>query len=180
VPKSLQGRQAAPYRGKKGKRGKTQEVVRRFQGPTAQMLAEPDTVEEWDDEELERGRRRSADGTFKGFSPSVVSIEVHRERMRRTLVNANNLFRESAERAVEVLREIMDSPFSEDRDKIAAAKIVIERTMGKTPDRVEVSLATPKWMEALKGGIVMIDSDEDDDDIIIDDDVIDVEWEDAG
>src|SRR4051794_35813754 len=40
-------------------------------------------LEEWDDEELARGRPRAMDGSFRGKSPDWINRQVHEEALRR-------------------------------------------------------------------------------------------------
>jgi len=46
-------------------------------------------IEEWDWQELARGRPRCADGTFKGVAPQWVTLAVRNEAKRRLLARAN-------------------------------------------------------------------------------------------
>ena len=45
--------------------------------------------------------------------------------------NADTIAREHTERAIEVIAEIMNDPFAEDRDKIQAADKLLDRGHGK-------------------------------------------------
>jgi len=66
------------------------------------------------------------------------------------------------ERAVDELIGIIKNKHTEDRDKIAAIKLLMERVMGKVPDTVDLRIADkPKWAEALTGGIVSVEEVED-------------------
>jgi len=51
--------------------------------------------------------------------------------MSRLFRSADALAREHTERAVEVIAEVMNDPFAEDRDKVKAAEAMLDRGHGK-------------------------------------------------
>jgi hypothetical protein len=143
---------------RRDKRGKAKVTLSKG---TVDLLTGVDRVEDWDDEELRRGQKRAIDGTFKGRPPALVPQKAHRELLKRRLAEAQQLLADSLPAAVETLKAIMESPFANDRDRIKAAELIIERTMGKAIERIEVGLTgDPPWMEALKAGIVDVEEDD--------------------
>jgi len=151
---------------------------------TADVLDDPDSVKGWDDEELHRGRRRDKNGKFTGRDPLVVPTDCYREMMRRQLSKAKLLLVDNLEEACKALTEIIASAGAEDKDKIKAAQLLIDRVMGRNPEHVEVNVKQPLFLGILQGGIVPgplleIEARRDDSDII-DAEVIDeeaLEWE---
>jgi hypothetical protein len=138
---------------------------------TADVLDNPDEIREWDDEELHRGRRRDKNGKFTGRDPIVVPTPVYREMMRRQLRKAQMLLGENLEEAVKALNDIISSSAAEDKDKIKAVQILLDRVMGRNPEHVEVNVKQPLFLGILAGGIVPgplleIEARRDDSDII--------------
>ncbi len=129
-------------------------------------------LRDWDDEELHRGQRRNRNGNFHGRPPSFVPQQLHNERYRRTLASAQALFVENTVNAVQVLIEIatdLGAPYS---DRLKAAAMIVERTMGKPQQSVDVTVHEPKFIAALEGALVSLVNTTDDDG---DDDTIDAE-----
>jgi hypothetical protein len=152
---------------------------------TADLIDHPETVKDWDDEELHRGRRRDKNGKFTGRDPIVVPTDCYREMMRRQMRRAQMLLGENLEEAVKCLTEIIAHSKAEDKDKIKAAQLLIDRVMGRNPEQVEINVKQPLFLGILAGGIVPgplreIEAKRDDSDIIdavVVSDSDDLEWE---
>jgi len=121
---------------------------------TREILLTPEIVKDWDDEEIMRGRARAKDGSFKGKDPKVIPKVVHDEWKRRQFSKAMDVATNGAEVAMQTLIDIIQSPMAYDRDKIEASKVILERTMGKPREKVELEVTTPKWRLALENGVV--------------------------
>lgn len=119
------------------------------------ILTGQEDLSEWSDEELKRGQRRDKNGRWQGRPPSVVPKPLHDELVRRTLKRANDVMRDSIDDAVKVLTNIVNDESVEPKDRLRAINMVLERVMGKTPDKVEVSGEAP-WQIALNAGIVNV------------------------
>lgn len=132
----------------------------RVAGSTIDIIKDPDQIKDWDDEELERGRRRDKNGRFTGSAPTIIPMECFRELNRRRLAKAQQMMSQGVEPALEALLAIVGNPRSDDRDRIAAAKILLERGLGKEPQKMDVTVETPKWLQALQGGIVATEPDD--------------------
>jgi hypothetical protein len=57
----------------------------------------------------------------------------------------------------------------EDKDRLKAISMIMDRVMGKTPEKIEATVETPPWQVAIQGAIVSIkasdilgDSEDDD------------------
>lgn len=151
---------------------------------TADLLDDPASVEEWDDEELARGRRRDKNGRFTGRDPVVVPTHVYHEVVRRSIRRAQLTLHDGGTeaatvKAIQTLVAIMSSEAADEKARVAAAKIIIDRGLGKESTNVEVTVRPPAFLGVIQAGLVALPSGSDDSDII-DAEVIeegDVEWE---
>ncbi len=123
-----------------------------------QILVGTTDLAEWDDEELLRGQRKAADGTFVGRPPKLVPKAIHDELVRRTMSSAAEKLRSNLVDATTALTEIATDAEAADADRLRAISMIMDRVMGKTPDRVEVSAEMP-WLTAITEGIVSVDDD---------------------
>ena len=111
----------------------------------------------WDEEELRRGRRRDKNGRWVGRDPIVVPKAIHNELVRRTLSEGNLRMNDNLYDAVDLLGTVVRDPAADYRDRITAAKIIVDRVMGKTPERIDVSVGLKaKWEDALDASVVTI------------------------
>jgi hypothetical protein len=122
-------------------RGEDQEI--RVKGRMAKLLRGELSVEDLDDEELARGYCKAKDGTFRGKPPGIIPRAMW-TRMQR------ELFQRFDERLKSNLVETLDVvlELAKDRDidagtRLRAAQYVIDRTMGKTPEKITVSHEDP-------------------------------------
>lgn len=124
---------------------------------TAAILAGDEDVSQWDDEELIRGQRRNKNGRWGGRPPKVVPTAVHKELTRRRMSEAYRLLQSNLVEATNVLIDLATDPDVESSVRLKAATTIMERVMGKTPERVELSAVERKpWEDAVQGGIVRI------------------------
>lgn len=125
------------------------------------ILTGQDDLSVWDDEELLRGQRKDKNGRFQGKPPVVVPLAVHREITRRQMEKAAILMRDNVAEAVQVLVDIMTGADSEDRDRIKAADMIMNRVMGTAPVKVEVEAVKSKFEEFGEAVVVYVDDDDD-------------------
>lgn len=152
----------------KGIRPGRKDIVRRVAGRSAEAIVNPQSVKDWDMEELARGYRRNVNGNFSGPKPKIVPQAVIDELHRRKFVEAIDLMKTMMPEALEVLRTIMNSAVAKDADRIKAAEIIIERIL---PARIDISaqIKEPKFIAALTAAIVPgAAKDEHDEDDVID------------
>lgn len=103
-------------------------------------------IEEWDLEELARGRPRAKDGTFKGRPPSWINPQVQAEAKRRLLEETFGKMAGHIDLAVRTIKDLMTSeevdengkPIVDARTKLAAATFTIEHILGKPKAVIEV------------------------------------------
>lgn len=115
----------------------------RVTGRAALFLSGKITVEDLDDEELAHGRFRASDGTFRGRPPTVLPQEMVQAMRREWLKRANARLAEALldhgiGTLVELAKECPDPGV-----RLRAATAIMERMMGKVPDKVEVAAEDP-------------------------------------
>lgn len=141
----------------KRRRGADGRALVRVSKTTADLIEEPATIHDWDDEELERGQRKAKDGSFRGRPPTIIPAECHQELTRRVFERANRLMRNNLEEAIHELTRIATSDFSDDNAKIKAIAMMMDRVLGKVPDKVDLKheVAEPAWVKAMKAATVV-------------------------
>lgn len=106
-------------------------------------------IEEWDEEELARGRPRAKDGTFKGASPSWITREMHEAAMARFKGIIEGKMRGETVTAMALLHSILTNeevdekgrPVVNASTKLDAAKFLIEHAVGKPTQRQEMDIS---------------------------------------
>lgn len=111
----------------------------------------------WSEEELRRGQRRASNGRFHGRPPKVVPKAIHDELVKRLQAKARAKFDEDLYDAVAILGTIVRDSEASNADRITAAKLIIERALGKATERVEIKSDQP-WLVALQAGVVAVNS----------------------
>ena len=118
-------------------------------------------LEDWDAEELARGRPRSADGTFKGPKPTYITPEVHEEAMDRFKSIVKTGMRAATVDAIEVIKDILNDESTDNRGKpmvgagtkLQAAQFLIEHVVGKPTQRVEQDVSVK--LQAILAGVMV-------------------------
>lgn len=170
-PKVVRARRAAvnvPRLKKRLEAGEDLDGVRalvRVGTMNTRILTGQEDLSVWDEEELLRGQRKDKNGRFQGRPPVVVPLAIHREITRRQMEKAAILMRDNVTEAVQCLIEIIKGAESEDKDRIKAAEMIMNRVMGTAPVKVEVEAVKSKFEEFGESVVVWAD----------DDDVIDVD-----
>jgi hypothetical protein len=168
--KGIQGKRAASRISNLKKRHEAGEDVSGQRGyirvgaATTAVLVGADDLSEWDEEELRRGRRRTpagrkGAGTFIGPDPVVVPKAVHDEMRRRTLREAQSILTDSLLPGLQYLRGMIEDDTIDPAVKLRAVAMIMDRVLGKTPEKVELTAEVPPWMEALTEGIVSLDDE---------------------
>lgn len=119
----------------------------------AAVLRGEDDLSEWSDEELLRGQRRNKNGKWGGRRPKLVPLALHRELNSRRLHEAKEILSDSIVRAAEVLREVMDDPDAENRDKLKAAEMVIKTVTGRADFELKIEAPPAAWQELIADSI---------------------------
>lgn len=119
-----------------------------------------DDLSEWDEEELQRGKRR-VNGQFYGPDPTVLPRAIVDELNRRTFEQAYSIVRDDVEDAVRLWGDIVRDPDADMSLRLEASKEIANRILGKSVDRaqVEVALKQEPYLHALEVAIVGTEED---------------------
>lgn len=102
------------------------------------------SVEDLDDEELARGQLKASDGTFRGRPPRVIPSELMQAMRREWLGRAEAKLREALmEVGLGGMIEIAKDKTIDPSVRLRAQNIIVERTMGKVPDKIELRAEDP-------------------------------------
>jgi hypothetical protein len=102
-------------------------------------------IEEWDTEELARGRPRNSKGSFSGPKPKWISAAVHEQAMERFTAVVKEEMNATTVDALKLLTNLMNNDEVDDKGKpivpagtkLDAAKFLIEHVIGKPKQRIE-------------------------------------------
>lgn len=103
-------------------------------------------VDEWDFEELQRGRPRSSNGRFTGMKPNWVTPVVMAEAQKRLKSLTKQELHMHANTAISVIAQLMTDercddngkPLTTSATKLQAATYVLDQIIGKATTHVEV------------------------------------------
>lgn len=115
-------------------------------GRMKQLISGEITVDDLDDEELMSGQFRDKSGNLNGRS-KVVPKAMHQEMQRRLLQRGHEKIRSDFFDAIDVVGSIMRDDQNDPAVRLRAANTIIERTAGKTPEKVEMSVEVKKYEE---------------------------------
>lgn len=102
-------------------------------------------VEDWDMEELAKGRPRNARGGFSGPKPKWITAAVHERAMERYTAAVKTDMRATTVDALDAIRWIIQNEDVDDKGKpivpagtkLEASKFLIEHVVGKPTQRIE-------------------------------------------
>lgn len=102
-------------------------------------------VDEWDMEELAKGRPRNSAGGFSGPRPKWVTAAVHERAMERYTAAVKTDMRATTVDALDAIRWIIQNEDVDDKGKpivpagtkLEASKFLIEHVVGKPTQRIE-------------------------------------------
>ena len=116
----------------------------RLRGRYAELAAGVIKIEELDDEEVARGQLKSSDGTFRGRPPDWVPKELVQRMRKEWLSRAEGRLRDALlEKGIGTLVELAGNDQVDPNVRLRAADKIIERMMGKVPDKVQLSAEDP-------------------------------------
>ena len=106
-------------------------------------------LDEWDEEELAKGRPRAKDGTFRGGAPQWLTREMHEHAMERFKAIIGDRMRSEAVTAIGVVSNLLTSEDVDERGKpivppsvqLQAAQWLVEHVIGKPKQRVETDIS---------------------------------------
>jgi len=102
-------------------------------------------IEEWDLEELARGRPRGKNGKFTGPAPKWITRDIHERAMEKYTAALKTNMRATTVDAMEMIQELITNedvdekgkPIVPPGTKLEAAKFLIEHVVGKPTQRIE-------------------------------------------
>jgi hypothetical protein len=106
-------------------------------------------LDEWDAEELARGRPRAKDGSFKGKAPAFIDRALHEQIVRRFEEVVRIKMNEHTVDALRFLSDVLNNNEEDDRGrpivsastKLDATKFLIEHVIGKPKQRMETDIS---------------------------------------
>jgi hypothetical protein len=118
-------------------------------------------IEEWDSEELARGRPRDRNGHFSGPGPKWLTREMHEESMTRFRQVVKDSMNGTTIKAVDVIVSILENDELDDKGKLvvppstklAAATFLLEHVVGKPTQRQETDISV-KLQAVLASSII--------------------------
>jgi hypothetical protein len=118
-------------------------------------------VEEWDLEELARGRPRDSRGGFRGPRPKWINAEVHERAMEKYTAAVKTDMRATTVDALGAIRELIQNDDIDDKGKpivpastkLDAAKFLIEHVVGKPTQRIESDVSVK--LQAILGSVMV-------------------------
>lgn len=102
------------------------------------------SVEDLDDQECVRGQLRAADGTFRGRPPKAVPRELYLKMQSEAAKRWENKLKGLVDLSIEALEKLVLTGRSE-MVRYQASVYLLERTMGKVPDKVQISAEVKRW-----------------------------------
>ncbi len=111
----------------------------------AAILRGDEDLSTWSDEELLRGQKKAKNGKWMGRPPKVVPLALHHELNHRRMSRAREVLDESLEAAVALFAEVVNDTEAPTDLRLKAAKEIMDRVMGKAPDKVSIRLEPEPW-----------------------------------
>lgn len=127
----------------------------------AELAALYKPLEEWDHEELARGRPRAKDGTFKGKAPMFIDRVLHEQIIRKFEEVVKSEMNNHTVAALELIGKVLADDETDEKGrpivpastKLDAAKFLIEHVIGKPKQRVETDISVK--LQGLLGTVMV-------------------------
>jgi hypothetical protein len=120
----------------------------RVTGRYAMLVQGVIKIEDLDDDELARGQLKDKNGQFRGRPPAVIPKEMVQAMRREWLGRAEAKLREALMGpGIGTLVELARDPSVDQAVRLRASQTIIDRMMGKVPDKIEFRAEDP--VEAL-------------------------------
>lgn len=158
APRDTQGRLLTPkqIRARARRRAKRADMM-----TEAEFNARYKPVEEWDLQELAKGRPRDAKGRFRGAAPKYISREVHERAMERFKGAIKSEMNGHTPAALDAINWVLTNEEVDDKGKpiipagtkLEAAKFLLEHVVGKPTQRVEQDISIK--LQALLGQVMV-------------------------
>lgn len=122
-------------------------------------------IEEWDMEELARGRCRAADGSFRGMPPKFITREIHERAMERFKTLVRDELNARSLTALTTIQFVLQSEEVDDKGKplvpagvkLDAAKYLLDHVVGKPmqPTTTDISVK----LQGILGAVMVTPSE---------------------
>lgn len=116
-----------------------------LKGKMAELHMGLRSIKDMDDEELTRMQYRDKNGGFSGRPSGALPRPLVQKIRAELLERASKKFDSHLIDSIDVLGSIMKSDTVSPADRIKAAVIIIDRVMGKTPDKIEMTAELKPW-----------------------------------
>lgn len=116
-------------------------------------------IEDWDIEELARGRPRGSNGKFQGAAPAWLTEAHIREAKKRLITLSMGEMGAYVTKAIKVVADVMNDKEESGRTRLDAAKFIIEHVVGKAPATIEVTSASEQAKTTLNAILMTRDED---------------------
>lgn len=122
-------------------------------------------IDEWDLEELARGRPRNSKGGFSGRKPKWITAQIHEEAMQRYTAAVKTDMRATTVDALSTIKWIMTNEDVDDKGKplvpastkLEASKFLLEHVVGKPTQRLEADVSVK--LQAILGAVLVNPAD---------------------
>jgi hypothetical protein len=115
------------------------------------------SVEDLDWEELVQGRLKDSTGKFSGAPPAILPRAFHERISQEIIIRADSQFRQNFDGAMQALIGLVNNERTPARERLAAAQYVIERTIGKVPDKQEIKQDITVFDRLVQTGELLMD-----------------------
>lgn len=151
TPKQIRARARRAAR-KKGRKNRISELE-------FDTLYKP--IEEWDLEELARGRPRNVDGNFRGRKPTWITREVHERAMEQFQLAIKTEMGTQSITALDTLRWVLNNEETDDRGKPLvpasaknqAAMFLLEHVVGKPKQHIQEDISVK--LQGILGSVMV-------------------------
>jgi hypothetical protein len=118
------------------------------------LVDHPEKFAELSDDEVYRGRLKAEDGTFKGRPPAYTPTKFN-QLMRQELIRRWEMeVAKTLKPSLEVLHDIANGKITgrvPADARMKSAIYLIERTVGKVPEKTEMQVELKPWQEGIEG-----------------------------
>lgn len=120
-------------------------------------------IEDLSDEEIFQGRLRDKNGGFTGRPPLAIPRQFHEAVVRELIKRAHKKMESQVQPMIQVLMDLAANPRTPADARYKAATYLMERVLGKVPDKQIITATIAKWEQDLSGLVVDVGDDEYDD-----------------
>lgn len=136
------------------------------------IIENPDLIQELSLEELLQGRLRDKNGSFRGRPTALVPREFYVAAARELRRRMEDGLMALGMQAIETIEEIMaegegasetiqeggtTTTIKGGTQRLKAATYIVDRLLGKTPDRIELSADVSTWQHNVESGGLLVD-----------------------